>query len=318
LSRPVAVLAAGAAMVAVVAAPAAASPGPRTADSVAATGYHFQTFRDADVVAGSTGNNLEIAFRAGSPLTDGTVAIALPVSQWRTPLRAGVGLRLEDTTADGAVVVRPTAPDLPEPTIDPAAACGSPAATPVDWTVRTVLGQQLITVRHVNCDRGQQLTVRIKGVTAPAAVGRYPLPVIASDPGRLPRLSVATVAVVPTPRVALQLTAPAQVVPGVPFLVQIRAVRPDGATATGYRGAVAVVAEDQADCTLVPRDQGVAYQFTAADAGTAAISVMLSQDIAHRLRVYDIANKAVAGVVAPLQVVGPPFIPGLICPASYH
>jgi hypothetical protein len=34
--------------------------------------------------------------------------------------------------------------------------------------------------------------------------------------------------------------------------------------------------------------------------------------------VYDIANKAVAGVSAPFQVVGPPFLPGLICPASYH
>ena len=62
----------------------------------------------------------------------------------------------------------------------------------------------------------------------------------------------------------------------------------------------------------------MAYQFTPADAGTAFIAISFSQNIAHRLRVYDIANKAVAGVSAPFQVVGPPFLPGLICPASYH
>jgi hypothetical protein len=63
---------------------------------------------------------------------------------------------------------------------------------------------------------------------------------------------------------------------------------------------------------------GRAYQFTPADAGTAFIQISFSQNIAYRLRVYDIANKAVAGVSAPFQVVGPPNLPGLICPASYH
>jgi hypothetical protein len=93
-------------------------------------------------------------------------------------------------------------------------------------------------------------------------------------------------------------------------------VRPDGSPATDYTGAVAVVSED---CTMTPRGQRVAYQFTRADAGTALIQVTFAQpNVAHRLRVYDIANKAVAGVSDRFDVVGPPDIPGLVCPASYH
>jgi hypothetical protein len=94
-------------------------------------------------------------------------------------------------------------------------------------------------------------------------------------------------------------------------------VRPDGSTATDYTGAVAVVSEDENDCTLIPRGQTVAFEFTPADAGVAFIGVKLDQDVAHRLRVYDVANKAVAGVIDPFQVIGPG--PGaVICPASYH
>jgi hypothetical protein len=169
----------------------------------------------------------------------------------------------------------------------------------------------------VDCAPGQKLFVHIKGVAAPSRVGRYPLPVVASDRGG-PRLSVASADVVPTPRVALRVTMPDTVATGVPFLVEVDAVRPDGRPATGYTGAVAVVSEDSFDCTMIPRGQRVAYQFTPADAGRAFVSVMFSQSIAHRLRVYDVANKALAGVSPPFEVVGDPFLPGLICPASYH
>jgi hypothetical protein len=67
------------------------------------------------------------------------------------------------------------------------------------------------------------------------------------------------VKVVPTPRVALQVTAPSTVPTGNPFFIQVDAVRPNGRPATDYSGAVAVVSEDQNDCTMTPRGQGVAY-----------------------------------------------------------
>jgi hypothetical protein len=321
MSRFSAILTLGAVTLAVAVAPIAsadASPSPSARDSATASGHHFWTFREADVVAGSPDNYLVITYTAGRQLSDGTIRIALPGNQWRTPLSAVDGPLDEDR--DHAVAVRPwfdLVPALPEPGIDPAAACSPLAQTPLPWTVQTVLGSQVIVVRHVNCAPGQKLYVHIKGIAAPSRVGRYFLPIVASDRSGPPRLSVASVDVVPTPRIALEVTGPNRVAAGNPFIIGVRAVRPDGSTATDYRGAVAVVSEDENDCTLIPRGQNVAYQFTPADAGVAFIVVELEQDIAHRLRVYDIANKAVAGVVEPFEVLGP-LPPTVSCPASYH
>ena len=77
------------------------------------------------------------------------------------------------------------------------------------------------------------------------------------------------------------------------------------------------MSEDQNDCTLVPRDQSVAYRFTAADRGTAYVQVQLDQTIAHRLRVYDVARQAVDGLSPPFEVSGPP-PDAVICPVSFH
>jgi hypothetical protein len=63
-----------------------------------------------------------------------------------------------------------------------------------------VLGSRVIVIRQVNCAPGQKLYVHIKGIAAPSRVGRYYLPIVASDRGGAPRLSVASVDVVPTPR----------------------------------------------------------------------------------------------------------------------
>jgi hypothetical protein len=288
-------------------------------DSATAAGRDFWTFRDADVIAGSARTYLVITYTAGRPISDGVVRIVLPGSQWRTPLRA---VTLLSPTDAGVVAVRPLAaftPTLPEPGIDRGAGCrplpASPA--PLPWTVRTVLGSQVIEVDHVTCAPGQKLYVHIKGVAAPDRVGRHHLPVVASDRRGLPRLSAAAVDVVPTPRVALQVTVPPVVRAGPGVVVRVRAVRPDGSTATGYRGAVALVTEDSIDCTFSPR-QTTAFQFTAADAGVALIPVSFGSEAAHRLRAYDVANKAVSGVSAPFEVVAPG--PGTACPApaSYH
>ena len=325
LPRCSAILTAGAALAALLVAPAAAAgaaPGPAARDSATASGHHFYTFGDADVVAGSPGNYLVIAYTAGQALTDGTIRIALPGNQWRTPLHAVDGLLGEGPVYDGGVAVRPLsdfAPVLPEPGVDPAASCSPLPQTPLPWTVQTVLGSQVIVVRHVNCAAGQKLYVHLKGIAAPSRVGRYFLPVVASDRGGAPRLSAASVDVVPTPRVALRVTMPPTVPTVLGATAEVDAVRPDGSPATNYTGAVAVVSEDQNDCTMNPRGQGVAHQFTRADAGTAFIDITFAQpNVAHRLRVYDIANKAVAGVSGRFEVVGEPDIPGLICPASYH
>jgi hypothetical protein len=325
MSRSSAILIVGAVSAALVVAPvvaadasptASAPARPRAADSATASGRHFWTLREADVTAGSPGNYLVITYTAGRALSDGTIRIALPGDQWRTPLSATT---LVTETAAGAVAVRPWSDDLlrlPEPGVDPAVACSPVAGNPVPWTVRTVLGSQVIVVRHVNCAPGQKLFVHIKGVAAPSRIGRYYLPIVASDPSGLPRLSVASVEVVPTPQVRLRVTMPPIVPTGSGVFAEVEAVRPDGSPATDYTGAVALVT-DPTDCTFSP-PQTAPFQFTVADAGVALVPVSFRNAVVYRLRAYDIANKALAGVSAPFEVVGSDPPTSCPAPASYH
>jgi hypothetical protein len=270
----------------------------------------FRPSQAADVVAGSPDSYLVIAYTAGRQLSDGTIKVVLPGGQWRTRLSA-VNARLT-VDAEQAVAVRPWS-DLPEPEVDPAAACSPLAATPAPLTVETVLGSQVIVVQHVNCAAEQKLFVHVKDIAAPSRTGRYFLPVVASEQRGLPRLSVATVTVVPIPRVALRVTVPATVEANVPFPVTVEAVRPDGSRATDYRGAVGVENAGPFDCSVEP--SGLVHQFTETDAGTATFEVQTKRSTTHQLRVYDIANKAVAGVSNPFEVLNPR--PAL-CSASYH
>jgi hypothetical protein len=296
---------------------AAAPPRPSTRDTATATGFHFQTFRAADVIAGSADTNVLISYTAGRPLTDGTIRIVLPGTDWTTPLRPADGYLYDEASDNGKFSVRPAPPDITDPTLGPATACSWPADTPLQSGVERVLGSQIIVIQHASCAAGQKLVVRIKGIAAPTRVGRHYLPVIASDADGPVRLSVATLDVVPVPRITLHLDPIGpEVQAGVPFIIKVTALGPDGRVAVGYRGAVAVVSENQYDCTLTPRDQSVAYQFTAADAGTAYITVELGQDVAHQLRVYDIANQARPAVSNEFQVVGSPS--PVICPVAYH
>ncbi len=285
-------------------------------DVAGAEGYDFHTLLTADIVAGSSGN-LVLRYTAGRAVDNGVLRIVLPRSSWPTDLRP-VGA-LYDEGAPGAFSVRPGIPApgelLPEPTRPSNAVC-EPVG-PDTWEVTNVPGGQLITIRGVTCAAGRELAIRFRGVQAPARAGVHPIPLVMSSGAGLPRLSVALVRVVPTPRTQLVVSTPASVLAGVPFLVLVTAVGPDGRPAVGYRGAVAIVAQDSADCTLVPRDGAVAYRFTAADRGTAAIMVQLDQTVAHRLRVYDVARKAVDGLSPPFVVSGPP-PQGVICPVSYH
>ena len=328
MSRARAVLAVAAVAAALLAAPVAPAdaspPGQSTRDSATAVGHDFFSFHEADVIAGSPGNYLVITYTAGRALTDGTVAVVLPGGQWRTPLSIIGSLLVAGPASAGGVAIRPLPglnPGLPEPGLDLANACTPVGAgevgPPFSARVQTVLGSQVIVVRHVNCAPGQHLFVHINGITAPARVGRYLLPVVAAEAGELPRLSAASVDVVPTPRVALQVAVPPTVQLGMPVSVQVRAVRPDGRTATGYTGAVALVTENMQDCAFRP-SQVDAFQFSAADRGVASIPVVFGQTVAHRLRAYDVGHKAIDGVSAPFEVLGSG--PGSSCPApaSYH
>lgn len=325
MPRSAAILTVGAVLAALVAAPVASADAapvpvapaqPRAADSATASGRHFYTMHEADVIAGSTANYVEITFTAGRALTDGTIRIVLPGDQWRTPLQAAA---LITETGVGLVAARPWTDlllALPEPGVDPAVACRPLIGRSVPWAVQTVLGSQVVEVRHVNCAAGQRLFVHLQGIAAPGRVGRYQLPVVASDRGGLPRLSVAAVDVVPVPRIALRVTMPPGVSTGPGTLAQVAAVRADGSPATDYTGAVALVTSP-VDCTFSP-SQFAPFQFTVADAGVAAVPVSFRNAGVYRLRAYDIANKAVAGVSAPFEVVSPDPPTSCPAPASYH
>lgn len=286
-------------------------------DSVAAEGYDYNTLRTADVIVGSSGNNLDLRYTAGRALVDGVLRIAVP-GAWPTVLHPVEGLYAG--AAPGGFSVRPAlganGTVLPEPTRTSETTCQP--VTSGGWDVQQVGGAQLITVRGVTCAAGQELDIRIEGIRAPASTGPHFLPVLATSGDARPRLTVARVRVAPTPRTQLVVTTPATAVPGVPFIIQVTAVRPNGRTDTSYRGAVAVVAEDDPDCTLIPRDGIVAYEFTPADHGVAYVQVTLSTTYAHHLRVYDVGHGALDGVSPPFVVSGPPPEGGVICPVSYH
>ena len=295
-----------------------ATPGPSRSDGASAEGYDYHTLHTADVIAGSSGNNLAIHYTAGRALADGVLRVAVPSKAWPTSLRA-VGPLFPDA-APGGFSVRPGVTSdgavLPDPTRPGASTC-----QPVDLAnleVHSIPGAQLITVRGVTCAAGQDLAILVEGIQAPSASRTYALPVLATSSTSGPRLSVATTRVVRPPTTRLVVSSPSDVAAGVPFIIQVSAVRPNGRPDTGYRGAVAVVAEDAPDCTLVPRDQSIAYQFTAADRGVALIKVELSLDVAHRLRVYDVGHGALDGVSPPFVVGGTPPEGGVICPVSFH
>jgi hypothetical protein len=296
-------------------APSEASGDARRADAATAAGYDYHTLLSADVVAGSTAN-LVIRYTAGRAFANGVLRIVVPRA-WSTGLRPVDALY--ESTPPGAFSVRPgiATPEgsLPEPTRTSGQVCAP--VGPDNWDVANVPGGQLITVRGVICAAGRELAIRLEGVRAPSRPGVFAIPLLMTPLGAGPRLSVASVRVVAPPTTRLVVSGPSSVAAGAPFVIQVSAVRPDGRPDLAYRGAVAVVSEDQVDCTLVPRDGSVAYRFTAADRGTAFIQVQLDQLGARRLRVYDVGRKAVDGLSPHFEVAGPP-PEAIICPVSYH
>jgi hypothetical protein len=297
-----------------------ASAGPlNQPDRASVAGIHFQDLHPADVVGGTT-NDLIIRWTAGRQLTDGTVRITFPGAQWGTPLRPYDG-QMSAHLPLGTFSVRPYS-DIPvDPAVVPPACDTLPASTPPSFGVENVGGDQLIVISHVMCAPGQSLAVLLEGVQAPASAGQQithaDLPITASDADSPARDSVARMRVMPTPNTRLHVgEVPAQVEAGVPFQVEIQALRPDGGLARHYRGTVALASSD---CSMTPVIDTVAAHFTAADNGVLYVQVILNltdNAEAHQLQVYDVANKAQPAVSSEFDVVGS--VPAVQCPVAYH
>jgi hypothetical protein len=301
-------------MTCLVAVPATASSTSARRDVATVEGYDYHTLANADVVAGTRGN-VVIRYAASRAIRDGVLRVVLPRTSWPTDLRPEDALF--EVKPPGAFSVRPglsvQGDLLTEPTRPIESMC-EPVG-PATWSVSTVNSAQVLTVRGINCEAGRQLAIRLEDVQAPQRPGSYAVPMVLTSARGLPRISLATMRVVPPPSTRLVVTVPDHLQAGVPFDIVVTAVGADGLPDTDYRGAIAITDPD--DCTLVPRGRGVAHQFAPADGGSAIITVELSIIATHQLRVYDVARRAVDGLSAPFEVGGPS--PGpLICPVSYH
>ncbi|GAB2573622.1 hypothetical protein [Microlunatus antarcticus] len=278
-------------------------------DRLGVSGYDLETDAVADVVAGSTGNNLLLRFDAGGPLTDGTVVLTLPRPAWRSTLQVGNRLFPDDPSIAGSVVVRPSeklgdlGPD------DCRGTSGPPTVT-----VLNTAKAHIAVVSHLSCLPGQSVTLRVFDIRAPKATGRYALPVSVSDASGQREPSRVTVRVVRKPTTSLRVDVPASVQVATPTPVLLRALRRDGRLDTGYRGTVLLRAVDAPDCTFSLRTTPIT--FTAEDAGVKVVSFSVKTPQSHRIDVADVAHRANAASSGPYEVVGE-YEP-TTCSVSYH
>jgi hypothetical protein len=314
----IAVVAVVAALVATTVVAPSASAGPRNRpDHATVTGVHFEDLQPADIVQG-IGNDMVLRWTAGQQLTDGTVRITFPGTQWATPLTPFDAV-MDGHMPAGTFSVRPYW-DIP---IDPALVTASPCAAlpgsdPPPFGVERVGNDQVIVISHVTCAPGQSLAVLLEGIQAPAsvdAVSHAELPITAMDPSST-RHSVAWARIMATPRVRLEVDVPDVVTAGVEFFATVRAVRPDGGPARNYRGTIALTSSD---CAMQPINDQPVMQF-GGNTGRVIVGVTLrisgGPSEAHHLQAYDIANKAQPGVSNYFDVGGS--VPSLVCPVSYH
>ena len=291
------------------AAPAQACPTRHSAAVV--TGFDAPTHAAAHLIAGWSHNSLLVRFTAGWALTDATLTVQLPHRDWLTPLVPAGGLSTEDANV-GAVAVRPApALGLPEPTI--------PAGNACTWTdeqpeMAASITAQIVVVPHLSCAPGQQIAVRILNVRASDRVGWYGLVVRAVDNDGSSSATVAFARVQAPPTVRLRVLAPSSVVSSVTFILQVEAIDRFGRIDRDYRGSVAVVTRPF-DCSQYPNADAIAYTFTAADRGTATISVVFSTLSPHQLYVYDVANAALPGLSNTFTTTPGDLPP--ICPVHY-
>ena len=284
-------------------------PVPSVPDRLSVSGYDLQTDAVADVVAGSTGNNLLLRFDAGRALDDGTVVLTLPRPAWRSSLQVGFRLFPDDPSIAGSVVVRP---DERFGELGPDDCRGT--AGPPTVTVLNTAKAQIAVVSHLTCLPGQSVTLRVFDVQAPKKVGRYVLPVSVSDASGQREPSRVTVRVVKKPTTSLRVDVPASVQIATPQPVLVRALRRDGRLDTAYRGTVLLRAVDAPDCTFSLRTEPIT--FTAQDAGVKVLSFSLKTAQSHRIDVADVARRANGASSDRYDVVGE-YEP-TTCSVSYH
>lgn len=278
-------------------------------DRISFSGYDLETDAVADVVAGSSGNNLVLRFDAGGALTDGTVVLTLPRPAWRSTLQVGNRLFLDDPSIAGSVVVRPSeklgdlGPD------DCRGTSGPPTVT-----VLNTAKAHIAVVSHLTCLPGQSVTLRVFDIRAPKAVGSYTLPLSISDASGQRDTTEITLPVVRKPTTRLRVDVPASVQIATPTPVLLRALRRDGRLDTGYRGTVLLRAVDEPDCTFSLR--GTPVTFTAEDAGVKVVSFSVKTAQSHRIDVADVAHRARAASSGPYEVEGE-YEP-TTCSVSYH
>ena len=288
---------------------APAARGAAVRDTVTVSGYDYLSERPADVIAASADNNLVFRYVAATAVTDATMTIDVPAADWPTPLSTRLALS-GDPSEDGSVVVRPAPPFDPGP-----GDCTGTATSSIGWTVINAATSHRIVVQHLTCLPGQQIAVRVFGIAAPVTTGKYAFAVSVSDAAGAHRVPAAKLSVVPPPRIRLEVTAPASPVANTPVPILVRALNPSGRVDTSYRGGVALLSEDEHDCSFEGYEDRV-YDFTAADAGTHILTVVFDTWTSHRLEAYDVAHRALPGESDPYQVVGDS---GLVdCPVSFH
>lgn len=286
---------------------------PDVRDALSVSGYDSRTERRADVVVGSTDNNLVFRYVAGRALLDGTMIVSLPAKAWPTPLHPEDRLWDDNPASRGGVAVRPLGPDDQLDATD----CRGTGDQPISTQVLNTSTRRLAVVSHLACGPGQQITVRVFGVEAPSAVGRYRFGVSVSDRSGQRGPSTLGLAVVPKPKTTLRLDVPelVQVEASTPVLV--RALLPNGRINPAYRGSVNLLDAAGKTCIFTIDTPSGLVDFTAADAGVKVVDVTFQHADSTRMRGYDVAHRANAGVSDPYSVFGTPQNNNT-CSVSYH
>ena len=284
--------------------------GEPTPDGASVSGYDgVLPDRAARVIArGRT--NLVFRYVATSGLRNGTVALDVPRAAWPDPLEAyGDGLAASPAYY-GLAVVRPLAGQ------EQANDCRAGAAGPISWTVDRSRVVQRVVVEHVDCEPGQQLLIRLFGITAPRKPGVYPFSLTVDDAtggeGQILSLQVH-----PQPSTKLSVSLPRRVQFDTPVTLVVKALRSDGSIDRSYRGGVALLSDRIPGCTFDGAYADDVYDFTAADEGVHEFTVSFANG-GFRVVARDVGREARPGKSNRFEVADDRDEPSISCPVSFH
>ena len=288
-----------------------AAPRPAPQDQLTIGGFDLGSDLPSDVVAGSSGNNLDLRFVAARPLVDGTIVVRLSRKAWPTALHPAAQLYVGDPGLAGSFVVRPVEPLFSYDADD----CRGTGDQPITVKVVGSGAAQLGIVEHLTCAAGQHTSLRFVDVQAPAKVGTYRIPVGVFDASGLRSPRDVRLRVVRPPTTRLRVDVPDQVQVLAPVLVTVSAVRPDGRPDVRDLGWVRLVGPGGDECVF-ESGAPVRFQLTTQDAGVVAIPVYFQVTGTHTLVAESLSHRAVSGQSEPFTVLGEP--PPAACSVSYH